>query len=283
MKKIFLFALAALALGFTGCVEDEPYAGIGSVGQNPGAVTPTDEVTVTAMVIGIDDVNLIYTVNGGAPQTVAMTMVDLSAAIVMYSGPGTLFTGKIPAQADGAKVVWYVEAGGHKSAAKEYTVSAVVIDYSTLVLNEINGNDDADGSLGKSIELYNSGDTEIPLEGVQLIKNDTGEWWTGTSETKIAAKGYIVISQTGTAPLKGASGISPKQNLRFELKDPNGTVLSSFLRGDAGALGEGISDTAGSGKDQSFQRCPNGSGDWKLATLTEGGANPASGADIPQQ
>lgn len=271
MKKIFLFALAALALGFTGCVEDEPYSGIISVEQTPGAVTPDDAVTITAATTNMNALTLKYTAGSAAEQSVTMTK------------SGNTFSGVIPAQADGTTVKYYVTGEGQKSVVKEYTSSAKVIDYSKLVLNEINGNDGTGSTLGKSVELFNSGAEAIPLDGVKLIKNDTGEWWSGTSATTIAAGGYLVISQNGTEPLKGASGVSPKQNLRFELKDPSGNVLSSFLRGDPAALGGGISDTGGANKDQTYQRCPNGTGDWMLATVTEGKANPATGTTIPQQ
>ena len=157
---------------------------------------------------------------------------------------------------------------------KEVTTPDPTVDYSQLVMNEIDGN-------SKSIELFNKGTVAIPLEGVALVKNDgTSSWWTGVAANgSIPAGGYIVIIQSNTdALLSGNAGISPKQNLKYELKDPSGNVISSFLRSNGGALGDGISDTA----PNSYQRCPNGTGDWKLAAPTNGSANPATGTDIPQ-
>ncbi len=265
MKKIFLFALAALTLGFTGCVEDEPYAGISSVMQTPGAVTPTDEVTVTANVMNISEAKLVYTVNGGAAQTVTMT------------GNGNAFTGTIPAQADGAKVVWYVEAGGQKTAPKEYTVSAESFDYSNLVLNEVDG-------VNKTVELYNKGEQTLPLTGVVLIKNDEAAaadiWWTGDGASgTIAPGGYVVIKEGGTPGFSGNGGISPKKNVKFELFDPQGGSLGAFLRSSTVAIDAGMSDVGAN----SFQRIPNGTGPWMMATPTNNAANPATGTAIPTE
>ena len=281
MKKILFFALAALALGFTGCVEDEPYAGISDVMQDPGAVTPTDEVTIFATVIGTNEAKLVYTVNGGAAQTVTMTMVDLSAALVEYSGPGTMFTGKIPAQADGAKVVWYVEAGGQKSTLKEYTVSAEVFDYTKLVMNEVDG-------VNKTIELFNTGTQTLPLTGCYLVKNEGGGsggpgnsiWWTGEGASgTIAPGGYVIIKENGPAGFSGNAGISNGQNLKFELFAPDDTSLSVFTRGTP----PWIQSSMSSANPNSYQRIPNGGDTWLMASPTNNAANPSTGSPIPAE
>ena len=152
------------------------------------------------------------------------------------------------------------------------------IDFADLVLNEIDGN-------SKSIELYNKGTVAIPLLGVTLWKNETASaWWTGTAPSgSIAPDSYVLIYQTGTNPgdddvpgFVGANGISPQQTLKFELRDPEGNSLGVFQRGGP-TWGTSISTVA----PNSFQRIPNGTGDWKQAAPTNGAANAATGTDIP--
>ncbi|MDR1415673.1 MAG: lamin tail domain-containing protein [Odoribacteraceae bacterium] len=273
MKKIITLA-CLLAAGLSACVEDNVYVGpatIESVAHAPSAITPTDAITVTATIVdlqGVTSAKIQYKVDAGALTTVAMTAA------------GNTYTGTIPQQADGANVVYYVEVVNKagittKSPEKNYTVGAAPLDYANLVLNEIDGN-------SKAIELFNKGAVALPLDGVSLIKNNgSSSWWTGTAASgSIAPGGYVVIIQDNAANphLSGGAGISPTQNLKYELKDPDGVSLGIFLRGDESALSAGISDTA----PNSYQRCPNGTGDWKLAPSTNGAANPSTGTDIPQ-
>ena len=147
------------------------------------------------------------------------------------------------------------------------------IDYSPLVINEVDGN-------GKFVEIYNKGTESVSLENLTLVKNETQIWWTGITDKTIAAGGYYVIAQSGSTGVfdeaTGASGISAKQTVMFELKDPNGWVIDSFSRGVA-PWQTTISDVT----PDSFSRCPDG-GDFKLATPSPRAANPATGTDIPQ-
>ena len=149
------------------------------------------------------------------------------------------------------------------------------IDYSTLVINEIDGN-------GKFVEIYNTGTESVSLENLTLVKNETQTWWTGTADKSIAAGGHYVIAQIGSTGIfdeaTGASGISTKQTVKFELKNPDKDVIDSFFRGVA-PWGTAVSDVA----PDSFSRCPNGIGDFKLATPSPGAANPETGTDIPQE
>ena len=151
-------------------------------------------------------------------------------------------------------------------------------DYSDLVLNEVDGN-------SKAIELYNKGTEAIPLTGVTLWKNETGSaWWTGsTASGSIAPDSYVLIVQTGQRPggdvagLVGANGISAGQTVKFELKDPSDNSLGVFERG-----GPTWSQSISSVAPNSFQRIPNGTGDWKQAEPTNGAVNASTGSDIPQ-
>ncbi len=140
MKKI-LFAALLLVAGFTtSCVKDDLYDGPASISNlkfNPEAVTPNDAVTVSATITDLRSVSsavLKYSIGGGSAQSVNMT------------ASGDVYSGVIPAQADKAVVTFHVEAVNEKgyiakSADKSYTVAAVVVDYSGLYLNELNGND----------------------------------------------------------------------------------------------------------------------------------------------
>lgn len=277
MKTKFLLATIFTALIFLGvsCVEDEVYRGpatIGSVTFEPAGVTFEDDVTVTAAIVdleGVTSAKIKYKVNAGSVTEVAMT-----------KGSGNTYSGVIPKQADGAEVAFTVYAENQagipaESSEQSYTVGAPPVDITNLVLNEIDGN-------SKAIELYNKGSVPISLEGVSLWKNDqTDAWWTGVAENgSIGAGEYVLVIQGNpdNPLLSGRNGISAKQNLRFELKAANGESLGVFLRGDIEGLGNSISDVA----PNSYQRIPNGTGDWKIAAPTNGTANPATGEDIPQ-
>ena len=148
-------------------------------------------------------------------------------------------------------------------------------DYSQLVINEVDGN-------GKFVEIYNKGTESVSLENLTLIKNETQVWWMGAADKTIAAGGYYVVAQSGGTDVfdenTGASGISPKQTVKFELKKLNGEEIDSFSRGVA-PWGTSISDVT----PNSFSRCPNGTGDFMLATPSPKAANPETGTDIPQE
>lgn len=278
MKTKILIAniFIVLMLLAVSCVEDDMYKGpanIEKVEYTPLTVTPDDDVTVTATISdlqGVTAARIQYKVNGGSQTEVVMT-----------KGSGDTFTGVIPKQDDKAVVIFTVSADNEAditavSNELEYTVGAAPIDYNKLVLNEIDGN-------SKAIELFNTGTVDLSLNGVSLVKNNgSSAWWQGSVESgKIPAGGYVLIIQNNpdNPHLSGGSGISPKQNLKFELFGPDGASLGLFLRGDEGALSGSISDTA----PDSFQRIPNGTGDWKMATPTNGAANASTGSDIPQQ
>ena len=166
---------------------------------------------------------------------------------------------------------------------------------SGLVLNELSGAD-------KYIELYNTTDKEISLEGVMLVKYDSSKdggkstTWTGAAGMKIAAKGYVVLESTDLSDPaedgdpnyayesenhKFKGGLSGKKNVYIELVAADETVLDEFKRGDEGA---GWNQVSGFNNDKkhTFSRCPDGTGDWAYADPTKGKANGAKVADIEQ-
>ena len=156
-----------------------------------------------------------------------------------------------------------------------------VLDYSKLVLNELNGNQ-------KCIELYNSGTVDLPVENMTMYKdaNDTIPIWTGAANMVVPAGGYVVL-YGGDDPATDHpdidpiyyfySGLSPRKVVRIDLFMPDGTLRDEFIRGH-GEWGDKITDV----KEKSFSRTPDG-GEWKLTDPTLGSANPETGDDIPQE
>ena len=164
-----------------------------------------------------------------------------------------------------------------------------------LVLNELSGAD-------KFIELYNTTDKEISLEGCYLVKYDSSKeggkstTWTGKAGMKIAAKGYVVLESSDLADeaeggdpayayesanhvFKG--GLSGKKNVFIELYSAAGEKLSEFKRGEEGA---GWNQVSGFNNDKkhTFSRVPDGTGEFVYADPTKGAANGAKVADIEQ-
>ena len=164
-----------------------------------------------------------------------------------------------------------------------------------IVLNELSGAD-------KFIELYNTTDKELSLEGVYLVKYDSSKdggkstTWTGAAGMKIAAKGYVVLESSDLSDpaedgdpayayesanhvFKG--GLSGKKNVKIELQDASEKVLDTFVRGEEGA---GWNQVSGFNNDKkhTFSRVPDGTGEWAYADPTKGAANGAKVADIEQ-
>lgn len=164
-----------------------------------------------------------------------------------------------------------------------------------VVLNELSGAD-------KYIELYNTTDAEISLEGMMLVKYDASKdggkstTWTAAAGMKIAAKSYVVLesSDLGDEAEGGdpnyayesanhvfRGGLSGKKNVYIELVAADETVLDEFKRGEEGA---GWNEVSGFNNDKkhTFSRVPDGVGEWAYADPTKGTANGAKVADIEQ-
>ena len=164
-----------------------------------------------------------------------------------------------------------------------------------VVMNELDGQN-------KFIELYNTTDKEISLEGVTLVKYDSSKeggkstTWEGAAGMKIAAKGYVVLESSDLADpeekgdpnykyesanhvFKG--GLSPKKNVMIELYDAKGKLLDTFVRGTEGAGWNQVKGYA-ENEECSFSRVPNGTGNFAYAAPTKGAANGAMVAEIEQ-
>lgn len=167
---------------------------------------------------------------------------------------------------------------------------------SGLVLNELSGAD-------KFIELYNTTDAEINLDGCYIVKYDSSKeggkstTWTGKGGIKIAAKGFVVLESSDLSDpaedgdpayeyesenhiFKG--GLSGKKNVFIELYSAKDEKLSEFQRG---AEGSGWNQVSGFNNDKkhTFSRVPDGTGEFVYADPTPGAANGAKVADIEQE
>ena len=265
MKKI-LFAAFAMLFAFSSCVQDKmyPYPSIANI-SNTIAYDETEAVIVTATVtafIDIQEVNLFYKANGGAPQKVKM------------AGTGNIFAGEIPALPMGTEVIYYIEAttsgGATTSSEGKYTVGVIPIDFSPLKLNELNGND-------KFIEIINTGSAPINVKGLKILK-DTKDVWTGPNR-ELAAGAYLLLYSEDVVVSGGAhegydpelvfgSGLSAKKAVRVQLTDPVGNSLDDFNLVT-------VSKTA----PASYSRVPDGSGKWCYTPATPGAKNSSDDSD----
>ena len=175
-----MFAALALIVMMASCVKDKQYAGINisNVSYNPTAVTEYSDVTVSATITCFKDftAKLVYTIDDENTE-MAMTAVE------------DVYTAVIPAQPDGTKVSFFVQAMNGEftavSPAMEYEVGAVAVDYSVLRLNELNGND-------KFIEIYNTGAEAINMNGVYINKDDAQNW-VGDNTVTVEPGAYLVL------------------------------------------------------------------------------------------
>ncbi len=253
---------------------------VSSQSRNVVAPSVTDTVTISAEVV-----SLFGTTLGGV--VVTWTLNGATQNDLPMSANGNIYVAKIMPQAVGDTVVYYIEAtnenGSAQSSRAGYRVGATTVDYGQLVINEVDGN-------GKFVEIYNKGAAAISLEGVFLIKNEETAakkvWWTGGASTTIAAGGYYTIvnkdaTTAGANEYTGVSGISAKQNVKFELKNPSEDVVDTFLRLSIdGVLGDEITPDYSKAANgiYSFSRCPDGTGAFGLAVPSCNAANPATAA-----
>lgn len=138
--------------------------------------------------------------------------------------------------------------------------------YSSLVLNELNGNK-------KFIELYNRGTEAIPLKGVYLEKDGKNVWKAG--DITLESGAYLLLYSEDViveehpeydgSGLVFASGLSAKKAVRVQLFTPSGASIDDFNLVDYS-----------SAAPASYSRCPDGTGPWTYANATPDAANAQS-------
>lgn len=257
MKKILSAILAAGLLA--SCVEDEVY-GLATISNvsNTVAYTENDEVTVTATVESLTpvvSVVLNYSAAGAAGRA------EMTAS-------GSLYAGVIPAYPVDTEVTYYIEAATESGVAVSpsisYVVGSVPVDYSGLVLNELNGND-------KFIELYNKGAAAVPLDGVYIEKDAKNVW--SASGITLEPGAFLLLYSSDVAADHGdhpadlffSSGLSAKKAVRVQLFTPSGLSLDDFN------LVECVKPA-----EASYSRTPDGTGEWMFAAATPGAPNAES-------
>lgn len=266
MKKIyFIIVLAGLGLAAASCVKDAIYSTPTFTAiENTIAYSEADEVTVTAKVqalVNVVSVKLYY--NSGEKYT----EVDMNGTFANGEGK---YEGKIPGLPKDTEVSYYAEAlsekgGTAKSSIIKYKVGEVPVDYTGLVINELNGND-------KFIELYNGSSKEVYIGGILMFKDskmDAGtEIWKAPGK-KMAAGEYIVLKSSKAAgvdpndPYIFNSGLSNKKSVRITITKPDGTsIIDDF----------NLDNSAGTEYAGSFGR--NKDGKWyHQKTKTPGAVN----------
>ena len=145
-----------------------------------------------------------------------------------------------------------------------------VIDYTGLVINEVNGNDyNAENANDKFIELYNGSAGELDLTGV-VLKKDGETVWTGAKDKHVLASGaYLVLyseksegAKTCPAENVFSGGLSPKKAVRVQIFTPQGESIDDFNY----ATYSGTPAPASYGRN-------SGSGEWYYQTATPGAVN----------
>lgn len=273
MKKI-VFLLAMLSVAMTSCLKDEAYVAPPTVTVLPLSIIPGNDVILAANITAdaegatIQSVMITYTANG----------VSTTGEMTLDVAPKYVYTIPAEVNTDGAVVKYIIEvkASNGKIRYKEGNYMVTNIDYTSLVVNEVDGTQ-------KFVEIFNNGANAIPLAGVAIWKNGA-VYATISGGNSIPTKGFATIGADGVQTFPNnvtvnetTGGMSAKQTLLIELKTPSGTVLSTFQRGVAPW---GITISAATG---SYARIPDGTGAFKVAVPSPGAANPTSGGeDIPQ-
>ena len=178
------------------------------------------------------------------------------------------------------------------------------IDYTKLILNEICGDN-------LFVEIYNSGDVEIPMQGVKLERNGGESAWIGSAGDAIPAGEYRLILfrngniDSGSAPASTlqensaftgwtvSSGLSNQQTLKIAIIDPQGNDVDVFARGNSltgpwGTAGQTrpnridgvkVSNVTGDSDTRpSYSRMSDST--WAWATPTPGAENESKLEDI---
>ena len=143
------------------------------------------------------------------------------------------------------------------------------IDYTGLVLNELNGNKP------KYIELYNSTGRELDITGVKIKKDDGDIVYIAPEGTKIQSHGFLVLLSDQADYSTGfTSGLSAKKSVKIELLSPEETAIDVFKNlTDAGEEVWGETPKYnGETEGMAYARKDNGA-EWYMMKTTQGESN----------
>jgi spore coat protein CotH len=247
---------------------------------SPEIVPPNSEIWITADVGNATDVTLAYRQQHGDKFETA-AMYDDGEHNDGASNDG-IYGAYLFVDSFGAQYYVYAEnndAGTFSPAraAYEYHSVDVIDDLSDVVINELLASNDTtvadqDGEYDDWVELYNTGDQDIPLLGTFLTDDEANLYKWAFPDTSIAAHDYLIIwvdddvEQAGLhAPFKLSAG-----GESVLLVDQSGGIIDDI---DFGAQ-----DT-----DISFGRYPNGSGPFRQMTPTFSAENVDGVAGVDEE
>ena len=238
MKKIFFAIAAIVSVMAVSCVKDDIYGipVVSSVEQNyPLTNDETAEISVKATSLtGIASVDLYYKIVDAEFEKLQMILTD------------DVYKATIGAQEVGTVVTYYVFLVSNtgetfKTTMMEYEVGNPPIDYTGLVINELNGHD-------KFIELYNGSKNNLNIRNLKILKDAEQKLiWTAPDKTLKAGEYLLLYSEdVTTKPEDGtdlhpehsrdlifASGLSAKKAVRITLVKPNGvSIIDDFNYGN---------------------------------------------------
>lgn len=203
-------------------------------------------------------------------------LIDEFDKAEVFGNDGNHETGGSYSRIPDGKGEWTIVIESTKGIANKIVEPDPMDVYKGLVLNEICGDD---GSVGNEdwIELYNTTDGMIDLEGVELVKIDED----GISEVLYTFSGGAGISgKSYMLKIKGldfTQGISNTKNLVIVLQAPTGDEIDRF---DKASL---FGNDGGHEQGGSYSRIPDGVGDWTIvAQATKGTANTDEVPDVPE-
>ena len=234
MKKIFFAIAAIVSVMAVSCVKDDIYGipVVSSVEQNyPLTNAETAEISVKATSLtGIASVDLYYKIVDAEFEKLPMILSD------------DVYKATIGAQDVGTVVTYYVFLVSNtgetfQTTMMEYEVGNPPIDYTGLVINELNGHD-------KFIELYNGSKNSLNIRNLKILKDAEQKLiWTAPDKTLKAGEYLLLQSEDVTTKPEGgtdlhpdhsrdlifASGLSAKKAVRITLVKPNGvSIIDDF-------------------------------------------------------
>ncbi len=196
---------------------------ISGLAHLPLLPTPMDAVTVTADVSddsGLTAVNLVYSVDGSAAQTVAMSL-----------GVAPQYSGAIPAQILGAEIAYHVEATDDASQTSNsgngsYTVSETsTMEPGDLLITEIMNNPAAVfDNLGEWFEIHNPTTEAVALSGL-IVRDGGGNQFTVDSTLTLQPGEYLVLGNNADSGTNGGLVVNFEYAASFALNNSGSESL----------------------------------------------------------
>lgn len=135
-----------------------------------------------------------------------------------------------------------------------------------IVFNEIAAHDQEESDAASWVELLNTTDKEISLEGLSILITDDyfkdQSLWDAPEGAKLAAGERLVLSSANDGGIR--TGISSASEFQLKLAVKDGTCVDSFSRDAV------FADTPCYGRG-SYQRIPDGAETWKNLTYSSKG------------